>query len=101
MRDAIGVGRIGILDRDLHVVEAVCGQRLQTLTRERHRRSDEIGVEADLGGLRDDLLQVAANGRLAARKMQLQHAEISRLRQHVEPHVGRQLVGDALQRQRV
>ena len=99
--DAVGVGGVGVLDRDLHVVEAARGQRLQPLAREQHGGGDEVGIEADLGRLRDDLLEVAAHGRLAAGEMQLQDAEIGRLRQHVEPDFGRQLAGDALQRQRV
>ena len=99
--DAVGVGGVGILDRDLHVIQTARGQRLQALAGERHGGGDEIGVEADLGGLRDDLLQVAPDGGLAAGEVQLQHAEVCGLRQHVEPDFGRQLVGDAFQRQRV
>lgn len=57
--------------------------------------------EPDLGGQRDDIFEVAAHGRLAAGKMQLQDAELGCLRQHVEPQTRRQLVGDALERQRV
>ena len=99
--DAVGVGGVRVLDRDLHVIEAARSQPLQALAREQHGGGDEVGVEADLGRLRDDLLQVAAHGRLAAGQVQLQDAELGRLRQHVEPDLGRQLVGDALQRQRV
>ena len=76
-------------------------QPLQPLARQQHAGGDEIGVEADLGRLRHDLLEVAAHGGLAARQMQLQDAEIGCLRQHVEPYLGRQLAGGALQRQRI
>jgi hypothetical protein len=48
----------------------------------------------DLGGQRDDIFEVAAHGRLAAGKVQLQDAELGGRRQHVEPHARRQLVGD-------
>ena len=99
--DAVGVGGIGGLDRDLHVVEAMLGQLVQPLAGKQHGGSDQVGVEADLGRPRDDLLEVAAHGRLAAGEVQLQDAEIGGLRQHVEPGFGRQLAGDALQRQRI
>ena len=52
--DAVGVGGLGVLDRDLHVVEPALGQPLQALAREQHGRGDQVGVEADLGRLRDD-----------------------------------------------
>jgi hypothetical protein len=48
----------------------------------------------DLGGQRDDIFEVAAHGRLAAGKVQLQDAELGVRRQHVEPHARRQLVAD-------
>ena len=89
--DAVGVGGLRVLDRHLHVVEAEHGQPLQPLARQQHAGGDQVGVEPDLGRLRHDLLEVAAHGGLAARQMQLQDAEIGRLRQHVEPYLGRQL----------
>ena len=73
------------------MIEAGVGQPLEPLAREQHAGRDEVGVEADLGRLRDDLLEVAAHGRLAAGQVQLQHAEVGGLRQHVAPDLGRQL----------
>ena len=99
--DAVGVGGVGVLDGDLHVVEAGVRQLLEALARQQHGRRDQVGVEADLGGALRRSLQVAPHGRLAAGEMQLQDAEVGGLRQHVEPDLGRQLAGDALQRQRV
>ena len=70
--DAVGVGRLHILDRELHVIEAARGELLEPRAGEQHAGRDEVGVEADLGGGGDDLLQVAPHRRLAAGKVQLQ-----------------------------
>ena len=99
--DAVGVGGVGVLNGDLHVVEAGRRQRLQSLARQRHGRCDEVGVEADLGRLRHDRFEVAPHGGLAAREVQLQDAEIGCLREHVEPNLRRQLAGNALELERV
>ena len=101
VRDAVGVVGRRVLDRDLHVIEAGGRQPLETLARQRDGRRDQIRVEADLGRLGDDRLQVLPHRRLAAREMELQHAELRRLRQHVEPHLRRQLACDALELERV
>ena len=99
--EAVAVGGIGVLDRHLHVVEAEQRQPLQALAGQQHTGGDEVGIETDLGRLRHDLLEVAAHGGLAPRQMQLQDAQVGCLRQHVEPHLRRQLAGNALQRQRI
>ena len=76
--DAVGVlgRRVDVLDRDLHVVEAGLFELLQPVALQQHGGGDEVGVEAGLGRRLDDLLEVAARRRLAARQVHLQDAQL-------------------------
>ncbi len=99
--DAVGVLGVDVLDRELHVVEAVVAQLDEAVAGQRHAGGDEVGVEADLGRGLDDVFEVLARRRLAAREVDLQHAEGGGLAHDVLPFGGGQLGVDALQLGRV
>ena len=43
--DAVGILRIGILERDLHMIEAALDQPLQPRPVQRHRGRDQVGIQ--------------------------------------------------------
>ena len=84
--DVVGGSGLGVLDRNLHVVEAGFHQIAEGARGDANRRGDEVGVKACVmrGGC--DLHKVAARGRLATGKRHLQHTEAGGLAHH--PHPG-------------
>ena len=54
-------------------------------------RGDQIAVEPDRGGVADELDEIAADHRLAAGEMHLQHAQRRRLAEHPPPGRGVEL----------
>ena len=72
----LGDLRLGILKRDLHVLEPGVLQPLGALAREAERGGDERLIEAERVRVRDELLEIAADERLAAGQSELQHAEL-------------------------
>ena len=99
--DAVGEFGFVALEADLDVVEAGIGQRRELFARQQHRRGDEVGVEAEVGGVLDQLDEVLADGRLAAGEMDLEHADLGELGHHLLPLVGGELVAGALHLDRV
>ena len=91
--DTVGRCFDAVLDRNLHVVEAGVGERIERLLGEADGGRDEIGVEAGRARRRGDLDEVAPRRRLAAGEMHLQHAERRRLAEHPRPGGGIEFVG--------
>ena len=81
----------GALDRDLHVVEPGRLQRFRALGSEQGPGGDERRVETGVARARAELVQVAAEHRLAARERELQDAEPARLVEGANPVLGLQL----------
>ena len=67
------------------MIEAKLFQPLQAIARQRHAGGDEVGVEPRLRRDLDDVLEIFANRRLAARQMDLQDSEFGGLPHHVLP----------------
>ena len=89
----IGGRRVAVLDRDLHVIEAgVASRSRSVLVGDADAGGDQIGVEPGLARRRRDLDEIAARGRLAARQMDLQHAERRGLAEHPRPGRGVEFV---------
>ena len=63
----------------------------RTLVREAERGGDERLIEAQRVRVCDQLLEIAANERLAAGEPELQRTELARLREDALPVIGRQL----------
>ncbi len=72
--DFVGGLRFGILDRKLYMVEARRREVVDALLRKADSRGDQIGVEADLCAMGDDLDQIAPRGGFAAGKMGMENA---------------------------
>ena len=90
--DAVVVLRVRALDRDLHVVEPGRLQPLGALAREVDPGGDERRVEAGVARARAELVQIAAQHRLAARERELEHAERARLPEGADPVLRLELV---------
>ena len=99
--DPLGIRGIDVLDRDLHVVEAALGEVLETVAIERDRSGDQVRIETRFRRCRDDVLEILARGRLAARQMHLKDAHLAGLLHHRDPHLGRKLLVDALELDRI
>ena len=78
--DTVGRHRVGVLDRDLDVIEAGLPQVAHGARGDADARGDEIGVEPGLARVRRDLDEIAPRARLAAGEMHVQHAERRPLR---------------------
>ena len=83
--DAFGGRRPRALEAQLQMVEPGFGERLDAAFGNADAGGDQIGVDAARRKPGHQLLEVAAQGRLAAGKMHLQHAEVGRLLEQVEP----------------
>jgi hypothetical protein len=77
------------------------GQRLEFFLRQQHGRGDQIGIEPDVAGVLHEFDQVLARGRLAAGKMDLQHADFGKFSQNLFPFLGGEFGAAALQFDRI
>ena len=99
--DAVGHHGLVALETDLHVAEPGIGQRGQLFLGQQHRRGNEIAVQPDIGRVLHQFDQILARGRLAAREMDLQHADFGELAQNLLPFLGRQFAAAAVELDRV
>ena len=99
--DAIGAGRLAVLDRDLHVIEAGVGQLAQRVGGDTDRRSNEVGVKAGSVRRGGDVDQIAPRTGLAAGEMDLKNTEAGGFRKHPRPGLRVEFVGPRIERQRV
>src|ERR1700730_3660810 len=92
---------LAVLDRNLHVIEAGCGELIQRLRRNPDSRGDEICVKP--GGMccSGDLDKVTPRARLAAGEMHLQHAECRSFIEYPRPCRRIKLAPARIERQRV
>src|SRR6185437_15563658 len=90
-----------VLEGELDVIETCFLQRLQTWLGETHPGGDEVGVEPEPMGGRDDGLEILADQRLTAREPQLHRAERPRLLENAQPLRGLELPTDVLEVRRV
>ncbi len=90
--DAVGLPGVGVLDGQLHVVQPGRGEFGGAVTVQRQTAGDQVGVEAELPGVRDDGDQIAAEQRLAAGEVDLEHTEPARLVEHPQPLPGVQFL---------
>ena len=77
--DAIGGGRVRVLEGDLDVLEPGVAQLLRTGARQPDARGDERRVQPQAARVRRQLLDVRPHQRLAARQAELQDAQRARL----------------------
>ena len=99
--DAVGDDRLVALEADLHVTESGAGQCREFFFGKQHRRGDQVGVKPGVGGMLHQLHQVLARGRLAAGEMDLQHADLGKLGEHLLPFLGRKLAPGAVELHRI
>jgi hypothetical protein len=95
--DAVGAARFRVLDGELHVVEAGFDQLVEAPLVRQHAGGDEVGVEPGRDGVADDGGEVAARGGLAARQVDLQHAERRGFGEDAAPGGGIQLARGTVQ----
>src|SRR5262249_5854695 len=74
-----------VLDRDLHMIEPRIGKLAEPLIRDADTGGNEIGVEAGVARRCHDVDEIATRRRLAAREVDLQHAEPGGLAKHPRP----------------
>ena len=84
-RDAVGRHGVGVLDRDLDVIEAGLPQIAHGARGDADAGGDQIGVEPGLARVRRDVDEIAPRAGLAAGQMHVQHAERRRLLEHPRP----------------
>ena len=99
--DAFCALSLGILDRKLHVIQARSFQPCQQGSIQQHARGDEIGIKPRMVRGGGDIHNVAPRGGLAARKMRLQTAKFSSLRENIGPFGGSEFTRSACQLKRV
>ena len=99
--DPLGVLGVDVLERDLDVIEPALGEILEAGAIERDGGGDQVRVETGLGRRRDDVLEVLPRGGLAAREMHLEDAHLAGLLHHRAPHLGGELLVDALELDRI
>ena len=92
---------LGVLDRDLEMVEACLPEVLHGARGDTDARSDQIGVEAGLARRGRNLHQIAACARRAAGEVHLHHAELRDLVEHPHPRSGVELILPPLERERI
>src|SRR4029453_12788013 len=73
---AVGGRGVGGLEGELDVVEARFLEGVDSGLVEEDAGGDQVGVEAQARGMGDDRLEVAAQRRLAAREVELEHAKL-------------------------
>ena len=83
------------------MIEPALGEVFEPGAIEGDGGGDQVRVEAGIGGRRDDVLEVLARGGLAAREMHLEDAHLAGLLHHRAPHLGGELLVDALKLDRV
>ena len=83
---------IGTLDRDLHVIEPGRLQLSRALAREQGAGGDQRRVQTRLPRGRAQLVQIAAQHRLAAGQGQLDDPQLARLAERADPVAGLELV---------
>ena len=86
--DAVREAGLGALDADLDVGEPGVRQRRELVAGQHDGRGDQVRIEPDLGRARDERDEILARRRLAAREMDLEHAQVRELVDHPEPFVG-------------
>src|SRR5690606_31584963 len=79
-------------ERKLDMVETGLVEGAQPLLGEADAGGDEIRVEARLPCTGHQRLEIGTRGRLASRKMDMQHTHLRRLAEDVEPGSGRQFL---------
>ena len=99
--DVVGGLLLAVLNRNLHVIETGIGEHAQGFRRQADRRRNEIAVEPGVARGLHDLLQIAPRRRLAARQMDLQHAQPRRLAEHARPGRGVEFAGAVVELQRI
>src|SRR5690606_40543255 len=72
-RNLVGGQHIRSLKGELHMVKAGFCQGSQPIARDIDPGGDQVGVDADAGGMADHLLEVLACRGLAARKRSEEH----------------------------
>src|SRR2546430_9029034 len=90
--DVVGELFVRRLDADLDVVEPGAPQRGEAVLRQAVSRRDERRVEPDLVCCRDELFEIGAQQRLAAREAELEYAQRLGLAEHAAPVLGAELV---------
>ena len=74
--DPVGIGRLHVLERQLHMIEPRVVKFLQALFVEQDARGDEIGIEVLRPAMGDDFGKIGPGRRLAAREMHLENAQL-------------------------
>ena len=83
--DALGRLNVGILEAELHVIEARLRQGLQAISTGENTRGNEIAIETGCMGVTDQLVQIAPHHRLTAGKVNLQGAKLGSLIDYTLP----------------
>ena len=78
-RDSVGVSQFGILKTKLYMVEPNRPKPRNSRFAEPNTRSDQVGIQPDVGRVLDKFLKVGARCRLTTGEMHVEHAEIDRL----------------------
>ncbi len=99
--DPVGALGPAVLDAELEMIEPGIGQALELGPVEQDAGGDQVGVLADRRGMADQLRQIRPQGRLAAGKMGLEHAQGMGLIDHMLPGGRIELTIDPLQLQRI
>ena len=86
--DPLGDRGVGVLDRDLDVLEPGVPEPLGAGSREPEAGGDERAVEPEAAGVGGQLLEVLSDQRLAAGEAELQHAQRARLGEDALPVLG-------------
>jgi len=74
------------------MVQARIRQRRQLVARQHDRRGDQVGIQADLGCAGHQRDQILAHRRLAAREVDLEHADLGQFVDHAQPFRRRQFL---------
>src|SRR5262249_150245 len=83
--DPVRLRRADVLDGDLNVVEAEVTKALEPRAGERDATRDEVRIEVELTGGRDQGLEVVADQWLPARHVDLDDAQLLRLAEYPLP----------------
>ena len=86
--DPVGCVLARILKTDLDVIESGIDQRLQSCFSKSDAGSDEVGVEARGARAGDEFGQIGPSQRFASGEVRVQHAELARLLENVDPFCG-------------
>ena len=86
--DPLGIVVIGVLQRDLDVLQPGLAELLGAGSREPESRGDQRAVQSQAPGVRGQFLGVLAHQRLAAGEAELQHAKRPRLGDDALPVLG-------------